>query len=121
MTSTRQERVRELLRSVVSEIILREMKDPRLGFITITDAEISSDLRNAKIYVSILGEQAQKDQGMKALRNATRFIRSEFAKRAKNMKVTPEIVFLEDKALERGSRIFELLEKMKKEDGGETP
>jgi ribosome-binding factor A len=120
MTSTRQEKVRELLRSAISEIILREMKDPRLGFITITDAEVSPDLRNAKVFVSILGDQAQKDQGMKALRSASRFIRSEFAKRA-NMKVTPEIVFMEDKALERGSRIFELLEKMKKEDGGETP
>jgi ribosome-binding factor A len=120
MTSTRQERVRELLRSVISEIIIREMKDPRLGFITITDTEVSADLRHAKVFVSILGEQSQKDQGMKALRNAARFIRTEFAKRA-NMKVTPEIAILEDKATERGSRIFELLEKMKKDDGGETP
>jgi len=54
------------------------------------------------------------------LKSAASFIRTSFAKRA-NMKVTPEIVFLEDKVIERGSRIFELLEKMKKEDGGETP
>jgi ribosome-binding factor A len=120
MTSTRQEKVRELLRMEISEIIQREVSNPRVGFVTVTDAEISPDLRHAKVFISILGDQAQKDQGMKALRSATSFIRTAFAKRA-NMKVTPEIVFVEDKVLERGSRIFELLEKMKKEDGGETP
>ena len=120
MTSTRQEKVKELLKIEISEIIRREMNDPRLGFVTVTDAEVSPDLRHAKVFISILGEQAQKDQGMKALKSAASFIRTSFAKRA-NMKVTPEIVFLEDKVIERGSRIFELLEKMKKEDGGETP
>ncbi|MDO8586245.1 MAG: 30S ribosome-binding factor RbfA [Armatimonadota bacterium] len=118
MTSTRQERVKELLKAEISDIIRREVKDPRLGFVTITDAKVTADLRSAKVFVSILGEKAQKDEGMKALRSATKFIRAEFAKRA-NMRVTPEIVFLPDEAMERGAHIFELLEKIKRDDGGE--
>ena len=118
MTTTRQEKIKELLKSEISDIIMRKVKDPRLGFVTITDAEVTADLRSAKVFVSILGEQTQKDEGMKALRSATKFIRSEFAKRA-NMRTTPEIVFLPDEAMERGAHIFELLERIKREDGGE--
>ena len=116
MTSTRQEKVRELLRLEISDIIRREIKDPRVGFVTVTDAEVSPDLKHAKVFISVLGEAAQKQEGLKALQKATRFIRAEFAKRA-NMKTTPEIVLLEDTAIEQGARIFELLEKIKKEDG----
>jgi len=116
--STRQEKVKELLRSEISDIIRRELKDPRLGFVTVTDAKITPDLRSAKVFISIMGDQTQKSDGMKALRSAAGFIRSEFAKRV-SMKVTPEIVFMEDVGIERGARIFELLEKIKREDGGE--
>lgn len=117
--TTRQEKVKELLKSEISEIIRRELKDPRLGFVTVTDVEITPDLRSAKVFISIMGNKTQKSDGMKALRSAAGFIRSEFAKRA-SMKVTPEIVFMEDTGIERGSRIFELLEKIKREDGGEV-
>jgi len=120
MTTTRQEKVRELLKSEISDIIRREVKDPRVGFVTVTDAEVSGDLRHAKVFVSFLGDDAQKSQGMKALQNAGRFIRAEFARRA-NMKTTPEMVFLADTSIEQGARIFELLERIKKEDGGEGP
>ena len=120
MTSTRQQKVQELLKSEISDIIRRDVKDPRLGFITITDAKVTPDLRSAKVFVSILGDQAQKEGGMKALQSAAKFIRADFAKRV-NMRTTPEIVFMQDEAMERGARLFELLERIKKDDGGEGP
>ncbi|MDO8685016.1 MAG: 30S ribosome-binding factor RbfA [Armatimonadota bacterium] len=118
MTTTRQERVKELLKLEISDIIRREMKDPRLGFITVTDAQVTADLQHAKVFVSILGDEAQKKESMKVLQKAAKFIRSGFAKRA-NMKTTPEIVFMMDTSVDQGVRIFELLEKIKKEDVGE--
>jgi len=118
MTTTRQERVKELLKSEISDIIRLEIKDPRLGFVTVTDAEVSADLQHAKVFVSVLGDEAQKKDSIRVLQSAARFVRGEFAKRA-NMKSTPEIVFMTDTAIEHGARIFELLEKIKKEDAGE--
>ena len=114
--SARQEKVKELLKIEISDIILREIKDPRVGFVTVTDADVSPDLKYAKVFISVLGDAAQKQETMKALRKAAKFIRAEFAKRA-NMKATPEITLLEDMAIEQGARIFELLEQIKKDDG----
>ena len=118
MTTTRQEKVRELLKSEISDIIRRGIKDPRLGFVTVTDAEVSADLKHARVFISVLGDDAKRDESFKILQRATRFVRGEFAKQA-NMKFTPEIMFEVDRAIEQGSRMFELLEKIKKEDAGE--
>jgi ribosome-binding factor A len=118
MTTTRQEKVKELLKAEISDIIRREVEDPRLGMVTLTDAEVSADLRHAKVFFSVYGDQSQKDDSLRILQKAARFIRGEFAKRV-NMKTTPEIVFAIDKSIEQGTRMFELLEKLKKEDGGE--
>ncbi|MDI6829651.1 MAG: 30S ribosome-binding factor RbfA, partial [Armatimonadota bacterium] len=76
----RLERVKELLKSEISEIIRREIKDPRLGFVTITDAEVSKDLRHAKIYVSVLGDEQQKQETLNILQAAAGFIRGEFGR-----------------------------------------
>src|SRR5579883_775648 len=106
--SLRQEKVQEQLVQEISEIIRRDLRDPRLGFVTLTGAEISKDLRHAKIYVSVLGDEDAKKQSLKALNNAVGLLRGEFARRA-HLRVAPEIEFRFDTGIERGQRIFELL------------
>jgi ribosome-binding factor A len=112
--STRQEKVKELLKIEVSDILRKEIKDPRLGFITITDAQVSKDLRHAKVFVSVMGTEEEKKTSLGILQGAAGFIRREFGHRV-SMKVIPEIVFGFDTAVEQGSRIFELLQKVKHE------
>ena len=79
--TTRQERVQELLKVEVSDILRRELKDPRLGFITVTDAEITSDLRHAKIFVSVLGSEEERKENMAILKRAEKFVRQELGRR----------------------------------------
>ena len=115
MTTTRQNKMRELLKQEVSDIIRREIKDPRLGFLTVTDAAITADMRHAKIFVTILGDEQQRKQSMDVLKHAQRFIRNEFGKRVR-MKTLPDIQFFYDEAVDRGVRIFELLEEIKRDE-----
>ena len=110
--SVRQEKVQEQLVQEVSEMILRDLKDPRLGFITLTSAEITRDLRHAKIYVSVLGDAEAQKQSLKALNSAVGLLRGEFARRA-HLRVAPEIEFRFDQGIERGQRIFELLDSVR--------
>jgi len=110
--TTRQEKVEELLKIEISDIMLREIKDPRLGFVTITDVEVTKDMRHAKVYISVLGDEKAKEESLGVLNRAAGFIRGEFGRRA-HMKVIPEIAFKMDTAVEAGARIFELLEQEK--------
>lgn len=107
--STRQrvQRVREEIKKEVSEII-REMKDPRIGFVTVVDVEVSNDLRHAKIFVSVYGEEAVKKESLAGLEAATGFIRTEIGRRIR-LRHTPEILFRLDNSIERGARINQLL------------
>jgi ribosome-binding factor A len=114
----RQEKVEELLKVEISDIIQRELKDPRVGFITVTDVEITPDLRHARVFVSVLGDESQQKASMKALKSASGFIRGELGKRIR-MRVTPEIEFRVDESIERGARIFELLQQIKKDEPGQ--
>jgi ribosome-binding factor A len=104
----RQEKIQEQLVHEVSEMIQRDLKDPRLGFITLTGAEISRDLRHAKVFVSVMGDDEGKKQTMKALQGASGLLRGEFARRA-HLRVAPELEFVIDDGIARGQRIFELL------------
>jgi ribosome-binding factor A len=104
----RQERVQEQLVHELSEIIHRDLRDPRLGFVTLTGAEITRDLRYAKIYVSVMGDEEARKQCLKALQSATGLLRGEFARRA-HLRMAPELEFRFDYGIERGQRIFELL------------
>lgn len=106
--SVRQERVQEQLVQEISEIIRRDLSDPRLGFITLTGAEISRDLRHAKVYISVLGDEESRRQSLIALNRASGMLRGEFARRA-HLRIAPELEFLYDHGIERGARIFELL------------
>jgi len=117
MAGVRKERVEELLRREISDIIRREVKDPRIGFVTVTDAEVSGDLSYAKVFVSVLGTEEQQEATLKGLNSATRFIRGEFGQRIK-MRQVPEISFRFDKSIQHGARIHELLEQVKQQESG---
>jgi ribosome-binding factor A len=108
MSTIRQEQIQNRLIEEISDMLRRELKDPRLGFITITGAEVSRDLRHAKVFVSVMGDENDAEKSLAALRSAHGLIRGEFARRA-HLRVAPEIIFQHDVGIARGARIFELL------------
>lgn len=113
--TTRQEKINELLREEISDILRRDMKDPRLGFVTVTGAEVTADLRHAKVFVSILGTDEERARNMAVLKSAEHYVRQAFGRRAR-MKTLPEIEFRLDTSVDQGVRIFELLEQIKHEE-----
>ncbi len=104
----RVEKLRELIREEVSDIIHRVLKDPRIGFTSVTDVELSSDLRHAKIFVSVLGSEEDRQRTMEALQKAVGFVRTELGRRIRIYRI-PEIQFRLDTSIERGTRVMELL------------
>jgi ribosome-binding factor A len=114
MSTIRQEQVQQLLVEEISDMLRRDLKDPRLGFITVTGAQISRDLRHAKVFVSVLGDEAAQSESMAALARAAGRIRGEFGRRAR-LRVAPEIIFRLDAAIEQGARIFSLLKQIEAE------
>ncbi len=114
MSSQRPERVQEAIRQEISKIVQNEMKDPRLGFLTITGVEISRDLRHAKVFFSTLGEMKEKRLALKGLVSARGFIRGLVGDRVK-MRYVPQLEFKIDEALDRGHAIDDILNKIKKE------
>jgi len=115
MPGRRPERLGEQIREEVSQIILGELSDPRIGFVTVTDVEVSSDLRNARIYVSILGGDDEVARSLGALRAASGFIRWHLG-RALNLRHLPDLHFAHDKTARTATRIEEIL----KEEGVKT-
>ena len=105
------EKIAGIIQKEVSEIIQFELKDPKIGFITITDVTVTNDLSIAKIYVSFLGQKAREEAGMKALNRSKGFIRSALAKRL-TMRKVPELHFLIDDALDRGNKIEKIISKI---------
>lgn len=110
----RPEKVREALRREISLIIQKEIKDPRLGFTTITRVEVSKDLKNANVYYSVLGDEREAKNTMHALASAEGYIKRLIGDRLK-MKFVPDIKFRVDKSMEHTRRVFEILDKIKKE------
>ncbi|MCS7215451.1 MAG: 30S ribosome-binding factor RbfA [Thermodesulfovibrio sp.] len=108
----RSQRLRVLLKEEVAEIILHKIKDPRLGFITVTDVELSEDLRVAKVFISVLKTEDRK-LTLQILNDAKGFIRNEVAKRLR-IKVIPTFEFLFDESIDRGFRIDQLLREIRK-------
>lgn len=115
MTYHRADRVKELLRQEISQLIQEEIKDPRIGFATVTDVELSQDLRHAKVFVSVYGDEESRKETLKGLQSASGFVRNEIGKRIR-MKHVPEILFRFDQSIERGARISELLHQIHDED-----
>jgi len=109
MAKIRVGRVGEQIKKELSVIIQSELKDPRIGFITVTGVEVTNDLSQASVYLSVLGSDEQKEATLKALANGTGFIRSELGKRIR-LRHTPQLLFKFDSSIEYGSRIESLLE-----------
>ncbi len=106
--SERTKRVDELLRQEIGEIIARELADPRIGFVTITNVETTPDLRHAKVWVSVIGSDAERDAALTSLAHAMPFVRHELGGRLRIRRI-PELHVRADDTLERGSRVLHLL------------
>jgi len=118
MQHLRKERVEDQIKKEVSFIIQRELKDPRAGFITITAAELSTDLKSARIFYSVLGDDESKVKSEQALKSASGFIQRQIGIRMR-LRYTPQLVFKYDHSIERGARIDEILREIKqKEENG---
>jgi ribosome-binding factor A len=107
----RTERVAEAVQELVAELLLREIKDPRIGLVTITGVKVSPDLRHARIYFSCLGDDTERAQTLRGLTSAAGFVRSQVARRL-NLRVAPEIVFEFDASLEQAERMARLLKSL---------
>lgn len=106
--SIKQERIAGIIRKSLSELIQFQLKDPKIGFVTITDVTVTSDLSIAKVYVTFLGKEARNEAGLKALNRSKGYLRTELAKRL-SIRKCPELIFLHDDALEKGNRIEKIL------------
>ncbi len=114
----RTERVGEEFREILAEAV-GALKDPRVGFVTITGVKVSPDLRVAWVYYSVLGDDRAKAGTRAALRSATPFLRRELGSQI-HLKVTPELRFEEDEVLVTGRRVDELLERVHREDADDA-
>ncbi len=112
MKQQRQARIDAEVQRTVAEIIDRDLKDPRLGFVTVTRAEISNDMMQCKIFVSIIGDRHVARQSMDALQNAAGYVRGELGSAVK-LRHTPELHFVEDRSTERAIALTKTLERTK--------
>lgn len=115
MGGTRAQKMAEAIKEEISDIIATKLKDPRVGFTTVTAVETSKDLHYVTVHVSILGDENQQKQTMETLRNAAGFIRTELGSRIR-IRHVPELRFAQDRALEHHARIDELLREIKERD-----
>ncbi|MDX1661701.1 MAG: 30S ribosome-binding factor RbfA [Gemmatimonadota bacterium] len=115
----RTDRVDELLKEEIA-VILRDVKDPRVGFVTVMDVEVSPDLRHARVFVSVLGEEKEKLETIEALDRASGFVRARLGE-AVTLKYLPNLHFVLDRTLEKATRIEQLIDEMRAdvEDGDE--
>lgn len=113
--SLKADRVASIIKKSISEMLVTDLNDPKIGFATITDVEVTNDLSFAKVYVTFLGKQERNDAGLKALGRAKGRIRTYISKRLDTHKC-PELIFLHDDSLERGNRIEKILNDLKIED-----
>ena len=114
--SHRIERVNQLIRPEISDLLRREIKDPRLSqFIAVTAVATSPDLRNAKVYISFISDEQQKRDALDALAGASNFFRKEMA-RTLRLRRIPELSFHWDNSIERGARIMNLIDDVSSSD-----
>lgn len=115
----RTERLNDLLRAEISDILFREVKDPRLhGLISVTQVEVTPDLSHARVFVSVMGEEEQRRAAFKALDSARFFVRRELTHRVKVRRI-PELAFQRDDSLERGAHLLSLIQRAR--EGEEPP
>ena len=113
--SVKQKRLEGIIRKNISDIIQFDLKDPSVGFVTITDVKVSNDHSYATVYVSFLGKQERNDAGLKALNRAKGYIRTQLSQRL-DIRRTPELIFEQDTVFQEGQHIEEILSKIKEEE-----
>jgi ribosome-binding factor A len=107
----RTQRIDELLRQEIGALLEREVQDPRIGFVTVTDVETAPDLRHARVWVSVIGPRAERDETIAALNRAMGFVRRELGTRLR-LKRIPELHVRLDETAERGTRVLQLLHEL---------
>jgi len=114
--SRRVERVAALIRREMSELLINGIRDERvqLGMISITAVHVAGDLQHCRIYVSVLGSDAERDQALEGLRSASSYVKGELSRRMK-LRRTPEVVFHLDKGLEKGTAVLGVLHRLESE------
>ncbi len=113
------ERVNALLAEEISELIRREIQDPRLSaMVSVTEVHTSPDLRNATVLVSVLGTEEEARQALLALRHAAGYLRHEMAERLR-IKHIPELSFKQDTSIEKGARVLQILKEIQEEKDGQ--
>jgi ribosome-binding factor A len=115
--SRRTRQVGDLLREELDDIIRQDVKDPRVGFFTITRVEVSPDLRSATAYISVLGSDDERTGTMAALASASGFIRRQLKPRLR-MRQIPEIAFFDDRSMEYAQTISTAISKLRKDESG---
>ncbi|HHW08047.1 MAG TPA: 30S ribosome-binding factor RbfA [Clostridia bacterium] len=114
--SYRTQRVTEEMKREIAAIIKEELKDPRVGFVTVTGVEITPDYRYAKVFVSVYGSDEEVNQALEGLEKASGFIRKEVGRRIK-LRYTPELSFRFDESIRHGAKIAEILADMQEKEG----
>jgi ribosome-binding factor A len=114
--SRRSNRVADLLRFEITDLIQRELQDPRIGLTSVTHVDLSPDLRNARVSFSVLGEDRQRADTIEALQRAKGFIKSRLAKRLRTMRRIPDLTFALDRGAEHSQHISDLLENLHDSD-----
>lgn len=115
-SSRRPEQVAETVRQVVSDALVREdVRDPRVGFVTVTGVVVTNDLSHARIRVAVPGEEADKERALEGLQSAAGFLRSRVA-RALTARITPELHFELDRGIEHAARINEVLAGLRRDE-----
>ena len=110
----RPERVADILREEISQIVGYELEDPRLTMVTVTDVRLSDNLRDAQVFVTVIGDEAEHQSALSALRHAAPYVRKQLSL-SLNLPRTPEIHFVRDRVEEKGERIDQLLEMLGQE------
>ena len=118
MQGKRLGRVNQLLKEEISMLLQRELKDPRLGFVTVTEVDVTADLKHANVYVSVLGPEERWVSSLQALQSARGFVWS-WLRRHLDLRVTPEIAFRPDRSMEHAAHIQALLAELRARPHGE--
>ena len=116
MARVRVEKIQELMKQEVSKIIQNDLKNPQVGFVTVTQVEVTNDLRHAKIWFSLYGTEEEQKRTLQALNKSLGFIRSEIGKRIR-LKFVPEMVLMTDSSLEYSNHIQKILLQIKEDEG----
>ncbi len=110
----RPERVADMLREEIAQIVGYELEDPRVTMVTVTDVRVSENLRDARVYVTVAGDEAEATSALLALRHAAPYVRKQVGF-SLNLRHTPEIHFVRDTVEEKGARVDQLLEEIEKQ------